>query len=499
MNDQSVPFSPPLAGESQNREEQSGNLASSVQMRAIISSGSSSYEALRRRQMKEFMGLLPEFVKRVRWPAETITAWRQHRLRRLLAHAKEKSPWHAKRLKSIDPERFTENDLARLPVMNKAELMENFDDIVTDRRVSLELVEHHLKQLESDAYLLGDLHAVASGGSSGTRGIFVFDWEGWLTFGLSSARPVMLMMEDSPVATRDSVLAFAAPNASHSSKAFIESFQPWIHSSFERFSVISAALPFDEIIARLNHMQPARISGFPSILYQLCFAAEDGRLKIKPTSILTGAEPLLPEIKQALKRIFGAKIYNFYGCSEASAIGFACPQAEGLHLADDLVIAEPVDASGEPTIDGKPSAKLLITNLFNTLLPLIRYEIDDSVTPIASTGRCACGSFFRKINDVQGRSDDCFLYDNGAFVHPLAFSALGHEPAVIEFQVQQTLRGAHILLRAARSFDQHHLAAEIVSGMRSAGIADPELIIEPVTELPRTSAGKLKRFVRLPH
>ena len=63
-----------------------------------------------------------------------------------------------------------EADLERLPVMTKADLMDNFDDIVTDARLSRDLCEDHLER--ADEYLLDEFHVVASGGSSGQRGVF---------------------------------------------------------------------------------------------------------------------------------------------------------------------------------------------------------------------------------------------------------------------------------------------------------------------------------------
>ena len=81
----------------------------------------------------------------------------------------------------VDPDGFEEADLAGLPPMTKDDLMANWDRVVTDRRLTLELVEGHLAGLEADAYLFGEFHAVASGGSSGRRGIFVFGWRAWAT------------------------------------------------------------------------------------------------------------------------------------------------------------------------------------------------------------------------------------------------------------------------------------------------------------------------------
>jgi len=60
--------------------------------------------------------------------------------------------------------------------MTKDDLMANWDRVVTDRRLTLDLVEGHLAALESDAYLFDQVHAVASGGSTGRRGIFVYGW-----------------------------------------------------------------------------------------------------------------------------------------------------------------------------------------------------------------------------------------------------------------------------------------------------------------------------------
>jgi phenylacetate-coenzyme A ligase PaaK-like adenylate-forming protein len=179
-------------------------------------------------------------------------------------------------------------------------------------------------------------------------------------------------------------------------------------------------------------------------------------------------------------------------------LGFSCPKGPGLHLYDDLAIIEPVDAHGDLLGVGVPSAKILITNLFNTLLPLIRYEISDSVTLLDTSAPCSCGSHFRKIASVQGRSDDSFTYANGVFVHPATFgSVLRHEPAILEYQVHQTPDGARILTHAAHGFDRQTLAAQIGAALGSLGLDDPEVTIELAPQIARGPTGKLVRFVPL--
>ena len=69
------------------------------------------YETLVRRHREQFVARLPAFLTRNRWPKARIDAERQQQLRRLIAHAKKHSPWHAKRLAHIDADTFTEAEL----------------------------------------------------------------------------------------------------------------------------------------------------------------------------------------------------------------------------------------------------------------------------------------------------------------------------------------------------------------------------------------------------
>ena len=146
------------------------------------------YDSLRREHLAQYSLRLPDHLERLMWSEERLRAERERRLRVLLQIAKERSPWHRARLAHIDPARVREADLATIPPMTKDDLMENFDAILTVPDVSRDTAEAHLDGLTEDAYLAGRYHVVASGGSSGTRGVFVFDWEGWLECALTQQR-----------------------------------------------------------------------------------------------------------------------------------------------------------------------------------------------------------------------------------------------------------------------------------------------------------------------
>jgi len=112
------------------------------------------YERLRERHLAEFSALVPEHLERLRWPVERVREERERRLRALLVAARERSPWHGRRLAAIDPATATEADLTRIPPMTKDDMMADLDGIFADPRLSRRLVEAHVDTLVDDAYLI---------------------------------------------------------------------------------------------------------------------------------------------------------------------------------------------------------------------------------------------------------------------------------------------------------------------------------------------------------
>src|SRR5207248_4278618 len=139
------------------------------------------YEELRQRHLADAAARTPEMVDQLEWPADRLAEFEVGEVRRLVKVAKDLSPWHRERLAELDPADLDGTDLRGLPVMTKADLMDHFDDIVTDDRLRLEVVEDHLESLTTDAYLFDRYHAVATGGATGRRAVIVYDWDGWTT------------------------------------------------------------------------------------------------------------------------------------------------------------------------------------------------------------------------------------------------------------------------------------------------------------------------------
>jgi phenylacetate-coenzyme A ligase PaaK-like adenylate-forming protein len=453
----------------------------------------SRYEHLRRRHQEEAGRLVPEHVARLSWPAERLKRERRDGLRALLADAAARSPWHRRRLAGIDPRDVDEDDLRGLPTMTKADLMTNFDEIVTDARLTRRRVEAHLAAATDDDYLLDRYHAVASGGSSGERGVFVYDWDAWAVSYLAFYRHLVAMPAGRRARSPLVMAVVAAGHPTHFSSTLTRTFSDARALAMHRFPV---TLPLERIVEGLNAVRPTILNGYPSALHLLAGAARRGTLRIAPDVVLSSSEPLLPETRAALEEVFPATVLNCWGTSEAGPSAVSCGAGAGMHVNDDLLLIEPVDAHGRPVPAGTPAAKLYLTNLFNRAQPLIRYELTDEVTVLRDP--CPCGSAHSRVADIQGRQDDLFHYGGGVIVHPHIFrSRLARERGVVEYQVRQTPRGADVLLRIEEPVNTETIRRGLVADLSALGLAGPRVAVDEVALLERQDTGKLRRFVPL--
>lgn len=456
-------------------------------------------EQLRQRHVARAGALLPALLDRLTWSPDRLAEHRTTELRRLLRTARETSPWHRERLAGVDVDAVDAADLSALPVMTKADLMAHFDDVVTDDRLRLDVVEGHLATLHADPaanpYLFDRYQAVVSSGSSGTRGVVVYDWDAWAVAQWSLQRHHVRAAQARPAAPqgppRAVVVGAAAPT--HLSSALPRTFS----TAGAPVDRIPVTRPTAEIVAALNAAQPAVLVGYPSVLHVLAAEARAGRLRIAPQIVPTVAEPLLPEIRAALTEAFGAPVVNGYGASEAAGIAIGCGAGPWLHLADDLVVVEPVDRAGRPVPPGTRADKVYLTNLYNHALPLVRYELTDEVELLADPEPCPCGCTHRRIADPRGRLDDTFTY-GAVRVHPhVVAAALARRREVVEYQVRQTPDGAAVTVRATGPFDTAGLAADVAAGLAGVGVPDPRVTVETADRIPRPASGKLARFVPL--
>jgi len=450
------------------------------------------HAALQTRMSAELIWRLGQYPQRLGWDAGQLAAHQRDQLRVLLEHAAEHSPFHAGRLRGLHPERLELTDLVRLPVMTKSQMMANFDDVVTDRRLSRHLVEQHLAASAHEPGLLLDQYVcLASGGSSGLRGIFVQTLGEFTDFVASLVRPgyawAMAAGGLPPGGLVLGIVAAASPVHSSGFGAAVATGPP------VRLIPAPATLPLADIVARLNAAQPPGLLGYASKLAELAREQLAGRLRIGPRSVTSVAELLTPADRAVIERAFAVPVIDAFVSTEG-LVGHSEPGGSVLRFASDMCLAELADEDNNPVPAGVPSAKVLVTNLHNLTQPLIRYELTDRFTRPQATP--AAGWLHASID---GRADEVFRYGTVA-VHPHVIrSALAGEAMVREYQVRQVGNGIEVACVTGGDLDAAALAARLEHALRQAGLPGSRVTIrlaEAITRDPKT--GKVRRFIPLP-
>ncbi len=434
-------------------------------------------------------GHLERHVGRPQWEAGRLAAHQRGQLRALLACAIARSPFHARRLAGIDPGHFELADLARLPVMTKEQLMAGFDELVTDRRLTRAGAEAHLAASAAEpSLLLGQYVCLASGGSSGLRGVFVQSIGEYAEFVASFLRPAAARMAAAggspPGGVLTAIVGAASPvHASGFGAAAGARGYPM------RTISAPATLPLAELVRRLNQAQPLVLHGHTTKLTLLAREQRAGRLRIAPVSVTAMGELLTEEHRAAIAAAFGVPPVNQFTSTEGLT-GQSEPGGTVLSFASDMCIAELVHDDNQPVPDGTPSAKVLLTNLYNHTQPLIRYELTDRFTPYPAAGHGHLRA------TVDGRADDTFRYGN-LTVDPLVIrTVMVRIPAALEYQVRQTSCGIDVAVVAEGHLDHAGLAAWLEHSLRTAGLPDPQVHIRRVPDIARhPETGKARRFI----
>ncbi len=450
-----------------------------------------TWERFRSELQHDVLSQIDAHVGRLTWTKAQVEAAQRDGLRELLAHAVRSSPFHRERLAGLRPQEVEPSDLTSLPVMTKAEMMAAFDDVVTDLRLSLGLVEAALGQTTTEPVpILGQYVAQATGGSSGQRGVFVFDRAAKAGFLLSIMRGMMARLAASggapPGGLRFAMVA--AASAVHPTAAAAA--ETGGAAMPVRIVSVPVTLPWPQLIARLQATDAHILGGYPSVLIRLAAEQRAGRLNLAPRMIVSTSETLLPHAREALTDAFSVPVTDTFACTEG-LVGASEPGGAVLSFNSDLCIAELVDRDNRPVQPGCPSEKILVTNLYNRTQPLIRYELPDSFVAEEDQGG-------RLRAHVRGRADEVLRYP-GVTLHPHVIrSVLVASPQIADYQVRQTHEGIDIDVLPVGPLTTGELARSLELALARAGLAGPQVRVNVVSGLRRQpDSGKLSRFVPL--
>jgi phenylacetate-coenzyme A ligase PaaK-like adenylate-forming protein len=378
-------------------------------------------------QRDRVLGLLGGLLERESWTADQRAAHRERKLRSLVRHALEASPYYREAL----PRDAADLPLDRLPSLPKTTLMREFDRIATGPGLRLQALEAHLSGPDPGLPFLGRYRVFCTSGTTGVRGVVVHEQEEFELWVAATLRSLAQL----GIGPTTRLVGVAAPGPSHWSKQLLAVIVAG--STAPRVSVLT---PLPELVAALNEYQPEAMVGYSSAIALLAAEQLAGRLRIAPRITAVSGEVLTEDGRDRIVRAWGAAPASLYSTTEVPMVALG-PSGGRFVPCDDVAVVEVVDERNRPVPPGVHSRKVLVTSLVNRALPLIRYELSDSVV-LAADGAIEC---------IDGRSDDVLTL-GGVDVHPYRLRAPFVSLAEVrEYQIVSD--GAGLCIRVALASD----------------------------------------------
>lgn len=259
---------------------------------------------------------------------------------------------------------------------------------------------------------------------------------------------------------------------------------------------LSAAMPYSKVIRVLHDLEVTLTWSLPGECLLLAEAAKATGYRPAEDfpalrALFVGGEPLSPARRNRISRLWGVPVINDYGSTETGGLAGECP-AGSLHLWADRAVFEVYDPS-TGQLDRQGTGQLVVTTLYHEAMPLVRYNIEDTVEvsyaecdcdwhlpTIRVLGRTASGPHGRASVTPQRLEELVFGLPEE---YEVLFWRARAEPAALQIQIEVPDRH-----RAAAS------AALDASVRRELGVACEIFTVSPGTIVPRavlTSPGGL--------
>jgi phenylacetate-CoA ligase len=413
-----------------------------------------------------------EFERAQFLPPDALRDLQLRRLRSLLEHAHARCPFYRRRFEraGLTPADVRGlDDLRALPPLEKREIQEHGPDMV------------------AAGWPASDLIANQTGGSTGTPVRFFLDGD------RKSSRAAATLRHNRwagwEVGDRAAVI-WGAPRDRPP-----DGWRSRLYAAVMREPLwLDAAEMTEATLARfhaeLGRFRPAVLQCYAraAVLFARWLDA-NGLRPHQPRSIVTSAEVLEDEDRALLERVFGCPVFNRYGCREVSVVASECEEHTGLHVMAEGLYLE-IETPAGPAAPGE-AGSILVTDLLNHAMPLIRYRIGDMGSWAA--GECPCGRGLPRLERVAGRVTDFLVGADGRLVSGvfLATYVVAHRPSLGQVQIRQDRAGAVTYrLRPGHDFRREADTAYLREETRRYLGATAEADVELVEELPAEASGK---------
>ena len=419
-----------------------------------------------------------------RWNREQLESYQAQALNRLREFVYTRSPFYQKFHCGL-----YRAPLREVPILTKSLMMENFDDLVTDRRIHLDEIRTHLKRVPKEKRYQDRYWIIPTSATTGDPSVSLFNNNEWAAVLASGIRSY----DWAGVRIRPFHRIRAAAIVSKVPTNMTARVTGTIHFWWFPTLRISAADPLSSMVERLNRWQPEILQAYGGIASLLAEEQLAGRLKIALRVIATGSETMSRSWRERIDSAWKGCLFDRYACAEAGMVASECDRHCGLHFYEDLHIVETVDEKNQPAPPGEPGSRILITDLSKYTQPLIRYDLGDFVRTALDS--CRCGRPFILAEEIQGRTREILhlpsLNHGQVVLQPSVFHQVLDALPINGWQIIQQEDGLEILVRKVPDdFSDESLVQSIQQAISAMGAIVPPIRVKRVSHIPGTPHGK---------
>lgn len=382
--------------------------------------------------------------------------------------------------------------LSDFPVIDKGQLLQNFDDLITVSDVTQEEIRRFDAEETTDRKpFKGKYHVVHSSGSTGKPGYFLYDERAWNTLLSGIIRGALWDMSMPEIlrllAHGPRIVYIAATDGRYGGAMAVGD---GIDGVGGRQLYLDINLPLAEWVRQLREFRPDIVIGYPSAMKILAELMEQGQVDAKIVRAISCGEPLGTSLRAFLEKQFHTPVVNIYGASESLALGVEGDPKDGMILFDDLNVVE------------AENGKMYLTCLYNFAQPLIRYQLSDNLTLERPKKGSLCS--FTRAAGLLGRNEDLLWFEdedgNREFLHPLAIEGFCIE-GLLDYQFRQTGKDTFEMLAeisdtASEDAIREEMLCQMKGILREKGLAYVRFHVRFVEEIrPNPRTGKKQLIV----
>lgn len=256
---------------------------------------------------------------------------------------------------------------------------------------------------------------------------------------------------------------------------------------------LDSGKPLTEQLTWLQKENPDHLLTYPSNLLALAKKAQELNIKLpKLQELSTFGEVITPEIRKVCREVWNLSVVDIYSCQEMGVLALQCPETENYHIQSENVIVEVLNDNNQPCQPGE-IGKLVITDIHNYAMPLIRYEIGD----YAEVGEtCSCGRGLPVLRQILGRTRNMIMLPSGQMSWPsfilYKWAVLGpiNQIQVIQRSIKE-IEFKMVVSRPMTTEEEESLRQQVCQDFGY----ELELKFKYVEEIPRSANGKYEDFI----